>query len=124
MLHVLLCEDDEVDAMYAKRLFGKSDRYVYHRVENGQQGLDFLLNTWSPSDPIVVVTDINMPLLDGVSLLKSIRSNEKTAHIPVFILTISDMDENIEEAYKYAVNGYLLKPIDLLEFERLIGNVV
>jgi CheY-like chemotaxis protein len=117
MCKILLVEDDDVDAMFLARLLKKTDKYDLDHCENGVEAEAYLNNNWNGTDKLVILTDINMPLMDGLELLQVIRANEKTSKIPVFIFTTSDDDKNIEEAYKYGVNGYLLKPFTLDEFE-------
>ena len=117
MYKILLVEDDEIDAMFLARLFDKSNKYNLEHCENGEEAVSYLENDWNGRDKLVVLTDINMPLMDGLELLQDIRGKEKTSKLPVFVFTTSDDDKNIEEAYKYGVNGYLLKPLTLDEFE-------
>tara|TARA_B110000211_G_scaffold232813_1_gene297410 strand:- start:884 stop:1255 length:372 start_codon:yes stop_codon:yes gene_type:complete len=117
MCKILLVEDDDVDAMFLARLFDKTNKYELEHCENGVEAESYLSNKWNGEDKLVVLTDINMPLMDGLELLQVIRGNEKTSKLPVFVFTTSDDDKNIEEAYKHGVSGYLLKPLTLEEFE-------
>lgn len=120
MCKVLLVEDDDVDAMFLARLFDKSSKYELHHCENGKEAEDFLRETWNGTDKLVILTDIEMPVMNGLEFLKVVRSSEKTASLPVFIFTTSDDDQNIKEAYQYGVNGYFLKPLTLEEFENAL----
>ena len=110
-MRVILVEDDEVDVMYLERLFKKVDKYIPEFFPNGEEAFSYLLNKWDGKEELVVLSDINMPIMDGITLLKKIRENEKTAKLPVFLFTTSDDDDNIEKAYEFNVSGYLLKPL-------------
>lgn len=123
MLKVLLVEDDEVDAMFLKRLFQKTDKYHLEHCENGKEALEFLKNSWDGEEELVVLTDINMPIMGGIELLKNLRKEEKSSDLPVFVFTTSDDDKNIEEAYNYGISGYLLKPLTLVEFEEALEDI-
>lgn len=117
MCKILLVEDDDIDAMFLARLFEKSDKYILDHCVNGKEAENYLQNTWDGVEKLVVLTDINMPVMNGLELLQSIRQEFKTEKLPVFVFTTSDDDRNIEEAYRYGVSGYLLKPLTLSDFE-------
>lgn len=123
MQRVLLVEDDEVDAMFLKRLFRKTDKYFLDHTENGKEALEFLKKSWDGQEDLVILTDINMPIMGGIDLLRNLRKDERTANLPVFVFTTSDDDKNIEEAYNYGISGYLLKPLTLIEFEEALEEI-
>lgn len=116
-MKVILVEDDAVDTMYLERLFAKVEKYEAEFFVNGQEAYHFLANKWDGKEELVVLSDVNMPVLGGIELLKKVRENEKTLNIPFFIFTTSDDDANIEKAFEYNVSGYLLKPLTISEFE-------
>lgn len=116
-MRVILVEDDEVDVMYLERLFKKTDKYDASFFSNGREALTFLENSWDGVEELAVLSDINMPVMDGITLLQKIRENEKTSKLPVFVFTTSDDDVNIEKAFELDVSGYLLKPLTIAEFE-------
>lgn len=122
-MRVVLVEDDDVDLMYLERLFSKSDKYEAVFFPNGQEALNFLVNEWDGSEELAVLSDINMPVMDGLTLLKKIRETEKTKELPVFVFTTSDDDGNIEVAFNLKVSGYLLKPLTIEEFESSLEEV-
>jgi two-component system response regulator len=59
-----------------------------------------------------MLLDINMPKLGGLEVLKAIRSDERTKHLPVVILTTSNEDKDRASAYNYFTNSYVVKPAD------------
>ncbi len=122
-MKLVLVEDDEVDVMYLERLFNKSDKYEAVFFPNGQEALSFLNDQWDGQEELAILSDINMPVMDGLTLLKKIRENEKTSSLPMFVFTTSDDDANIEKAFELNVSGYLLKPLTIEEFESSLEEV-
>lgn len=66
--------------------------------------------------PVVVLLDLNLPRLDGIDVLKTIRSHERTRYLPVVMLTSSDHERDRLAAYHHRVNSYVKKPIDYDQF--------
>lgn len=122
-MRVVLVEDDEVDIMYLERLFNKAEKYDASFFQNGKEALSYLLNDWDGVEEIAVLSDINMPVMDGITLLGKIREHEKTKKLPVFVFTTSDDDLNIEKAFELNVSGYLLKPLTIAEFESSLQEI-
>lgn len=120
MMKVLLVEDDEVDALFVTRLFKKTESYHLIHKEHGGLALEYIENEWDENEKLIVLTDVNMPVMGGLELLKNIRRLEKSKSIPVFVFTSSDGDTKIEEACKLGGNGYLLKPLVLSDFEQVL----
>lgn len=115
-LNVLLVEDDEIDRKAVKRAFSQLQMPV-HIVEaiDGRQALD-ILNGESdiapPPDPFVILLDINLPQLDGIEVLRQLRSEVtdlKLRNAIVFVLTTSEAERDRERAYAQNIAGYLVK---------------
>ena len=93
-----------------------------HVVHDGVEALDFLFcrNTYASRSPDVppdvVLLDIKLPKINGLEVLRQIKSNERTRAIPVVMLTSSAVDRDLVEAYAGGANSYIQKPVD---FERL-----
>jgi two-component system, response regulator len=66
--------------------------------------------------PAVILLDLNIPKMNGLEVLKAIRADERTRHLPVVILTTSNEDRDRMEAYVHNVNSYVLKPLDYDQF--------
>ena len=81
----------------------------YHDTVEAEDGL-YALKKLQSDDIDFVISDWNMPNMDGLDLLKSIRADDKLKHIPVLMVTAEAKKENILEAAKNAVNGYIVKP--------------
>ncbi|MBA4367068.1 MAG: hypothetical protein C0403_05450 [Desulfobacterium sp.] len=118
---ILLVEDDPGHA----RLIEKNlRRYVANEIiklSDGQQAVDFLFcegayaQSVRPS-PLVVLLDLNMPVLDGFHVLKRMKENSRTRRIPVIILTSTDDAREVSKCYDLGCNVYITKPVDYEKF--------
>ena len=114
----LIIEDDDVDMMSIERSFKKLRlKNPTKRALDGVDALEILhgSGTQSPLEkPYILFLDLNMPRLNGLDFLKKLRDHEETKDARVFVLTTSDTDFDISEAYAQNVNGYIVKS-DLTE---------
>ena len=107
-----------------------------HRIPNkvrhffdGQTALDYLLQRGEFSDPAVsvrpqvVLLDLRLPRVDGIEILKTIKSDEKLMSIPVVVLTTSEAEKDVTRAYGNHANSYLVKPVGFEEFKQLMDHL-
>lgn len=120
---ILLVEDNEDDAELTARAFSQAKiPNPLVRVRDGVEALDYLhaRGRYVERDttvlPVVVLLDLNLPRLDGIDVLKSIRSHAHTRYLPVVMLTSSDHERDRLAAYHQQVNSYVKKPIDYDQF--------
>ncbi|MEM9950234.1 MAG: response regulator [Chloroflexota bacterium] len=94
-------------------------------VENGQLAIDYVTAfiNQTPNESLLILLDINMPVLDGFQVLERLKSNPRTKHIPVIMLTSTDSEEEIQRAYALGCNVYLRKPVDYEQFMVAIKNL-
>ena len=120
---ILLVEDNPGDIELTKRAFSKcniANELVV--VEDGEEALDYLFCTGSYVGrncrdlPTVVLLDLNLPKINGLEVLNSIRANAKTKRLPVVIMTSSNEEKDITSAYNGGANSYVRKPVDYHEF--------
>jgi two-component system response regulator len=120
---ILLVEDNSSDeklTVLALEECGIANDIVVAR--DGAAALDFLAATGPYSDrnpnelPTVVLLDLKLPKIDGLDVLRRIRSEERTRLLPVVILTSSKEDEDVLRGYALGANAYVRKPVDFLEF--------
>jgi two-component system response regulator len=119
---ILLVEDDLADAemtMDALREAHLANPIVH--VEDGIEALDYLHRAGAYADrndgnPTVVLLDIKMPRMDGIEVLREIRSKEDTKHIPVVILSSSREERDLAASWDLGVNAYVVKPVDAEQF--------
>ncbi|MBI3441608.1 MAG: response regulator [Proteobacteria bacterium] len=120
---ILVVEDSTPDYESILRAFKKMgiNNPVY-RCECGEDALDYLRQTNKYQDaekaprPGIVLLDLNLPGLDGRSVLKQIKNDSKLRAIPVIVLTTSTSDKDIEECYNNGANSYMVKPVDWEKF--------
>ena len=115
---ILMADDDDDDYMLTQKALKKSKLInKMHRVKDGEELLDFLLNKKQYKDsekfprPGVILLDLNMPKKDGREALKEIKSNTKLRDIPVIVFTTSKAEEDIYRSYKLGVNSFITKPV-------------
>ncbi len=124
VVNILIVEDDEIDVESLKRLFDKKDiKNPIYRASNGVEALEIMRgenNRDKVPKPYVVLLDINMPLMNGIELLKELRNDENLKDSVVFILTTSPRDEDKSISYQLNVAGYFLKQ-DIKELVNLLS---
>lgn len=91
-----------------------------HLAEDGIDGLDRLAN----ADPHLIITDINMPRLDGFGVIERVRASETHASIPVLVLTTETGSELKERARKAGATGWIVKPFDDVRLVDTINRVL
>lgn len=110
-INILLVEDDEVDVMDIARSLEKAK--IIHNLtvaNNGEHAVE-ILNTKPLPD--IALIDINMPKMNGLELLETIRKNPSWKHLKCFILTTSDHKTDRSTAKELEVSGYIIKPLKL-----------
>jgi two-component system response regulator len=120
---ILLVEDNDDDAELTTRAFNRANvKNPMVRARDGQEALDYLFGrgAYAKRDvrdlPAVTLLDINMPRISGMDVLKAIRADERTQHLPVVVLTSSNEDGDRINAYSHFANSYVLKPVDYDQF--------
>ncbi len=121
----LLVEDDEVDVMALKRAFKNNN--IQNKLDiasNGIEALDMLHGrNVELVKPDLILLDINMPKMNGLELLKTIRNDNKLKTLAVVVLTTSDNEKDKIEAYNLNVAGYILKPVQVEDFIGIMAVV-
>jgi CheY-like chemotaxis protein len=89
-------------------------------AEDGEEALDYLNKRGKFINeiglPAVILLDVKMPMMDGIEVLKHIRSDDKLKLIPVIMLTSSSEERDIVASYKLGANSFVVKPVDVLQF--------
>jgi len=118
---ILLVEDNADDVALTLRAL-KSNNITNDVVvaQDGVQALDYLFGvhggTAPEAAPAVVLLDLKLPKINGLEVLRRIRSEERTKLLPVVILTSSDEERDIIDGYSLGANSYVRKPVDFVEF--------
>jgi CheY-like chemotaxis protein len=119
---ILLVEDDPRDVELT--LTALEDHKLANEVvvaRDGQKALDYLrcegeYSTRTGENPAVLLLDLKLPKVDGLEVLKEIRSDERLKLIPVVVLTSSQEEKDMVRSYTLGVNAYVVKPVDFHEF--------
>lgn len=127
---LLLVEDNPDDEALAVRALKKN--HVLNEVivvRDGAEALDYLYGTGKyegrdvAKQPEVVLLDLKLPKVDGLEVLKRIRSDERTKYLPVVVLTSSSEEKDLVESYKLGANSYIRKPVDFQQFSEAIQQL-
>ena len=120
---ILLAEDDKVDAMTVKRAL--RDLKVTNPliiVENGEEALEYLRDP-NKAKPGIILLDLNMPKMNGIEFLEIAKKDDKIKRIPVVVLTTSKEDQDKIESFNLGVAGYMIKPVDYLQFVEVVKTI-
>ena len=120
---ILLVEDNDDDATLTGMAFKHSHiGNPIVRARDGVEALDYLfargphVGRTVADLPAVVLLDLNLPRVDGIQVLKAIRADPRTSHLPVVVLTSSNEDKDRLAAYDHHANSYVRKPVDYDNF--------
>jgi len=126
-IEILLVEDNEGDARLAKEAMRDSKiRNTIHHVIDGVEAMDFLRKKGKFAGaprPDIILLDLNLPRKDGREVLAEIKEDCDLKRIPVVILTVSKSEEDILKTYNWHANCYISKPIDLIEFLKVVKSI-
>ena len=120
MRPILLVEDDSVDAMTVKRAMkevGVTKPLVH--LTDGEDALKYLKDN-SSEQPSMILLDLNMPRMDGIEFLKTIKSDPSLRAIPVVVLTTSRNAHDVLESFELGAAGYMVKPVDYANFVEIV----
>jgi len=129
-IEILLADDSTADVELTIRALRRHKLANNIQVaEDGQEALDFVFCRGAhvgrsfADAPKVILLDLKMPKVDGIEVLRAIRSDPRTRAIPVVILTSSKEQRDIVEGYKLGVNAYIQKPVDFDEFRKVVEQI-
>ena len=109
-INILLVEDNVADVVLIEEGLKQTQHDVdLDTVEDVSEALYYL----QYKTPDLILLDINLPKVNGLDLLENIRKNDKQKHIPVVVLTASNSQQLILEAYQKQANSYMIKPLDI-----------
>jgi CheY-like chemotaxis protein len=118
---ILLVEDNQVDIDLTLLAFSRIN--FVQPVQIARDGAETLeiVEQWHKGNPMpcLVLLDINIPKVNGLEVLHTIKGSNRTRHIPVVILTSSTNDADLRTAYEFGANSYIIKPVDFEEFKTL-----
>src|SRR5262245_39225059 len=115
-LTILLAEDDDGHATLIQRNLRRTrlePRIV--RLQDGQEAVEYITNhraLLQSSRPVLLLLDIQMPRLDGMEVLRRLKSDPDTRSMPVYMLTTTDNPQEVERCFALGCNVYLTKPVE------------
>jgi two-component system, response regulator len=129
-IEILLVEDNPSDAELTLHALKKCKvaNHILH-VRDGAEALEFLFRRGEHSArgredrPMLVLLDLKLPKVDGLQVLKQIKSDPRTKAIPVILLTSSKEESDMAAGYQLGVNSYIQKPVNFGEFQEVVRQL-
>lgn len=120
---ILLVEDDEVDRITVQRAL-KEIRVTneLQTAGNGEEALEVLKDA-NRERPGIILLDLNMPRMNGVEFLRTIKNDDELKRIPVVVLTSSREEQDRVESFNLSVAGYMIKPVDYRQFVEVVRAI-
>jgi two-component system response regulator len=130
-VEILLVEDNPSDLEVALRALKEQNLCNNVQVaRDGEEALDFIFcqgpfvgRRLDEFLPRVILLDLKLPLIDGLEVLRQIRADARTRHVPVVVLTSSTEERDVVESYALGVNSYITKPVDFDQFRDAMKTI-
>lgn len=129
-MDILLIEDNPEDVEITLRAFQKHHiANKIHVVRDGEEALECLFSTgrYAEHSPCrntrLILLDLKLPKVDGLEILQKCKTDLRTKHIPVVVLTSSREERDLAESYNYGVNSYVVKPVDFPQFSDAVRQL-
>jgi two-component system response regulator len=129
-VEILLIEDNAADVELTQHAFEVD--HLANRIEvvrDGEEALDFLFcrgayaHRCFDRPPRLVLMDLKLPKVDGLDVLRQIKSDPRTRAIPVIVMTSSTEESDLVRSYHYGVNSYIQKPVDFKDFQKIVQTL-
>jgi CheY-like chemotaxis protein len=126
---ILLVEDDAADAEMTLRALRRNNlANRVHWVKDGAQALDYIARSGEYAGrggtlPRLVMLDLKMPKVDGIEVLRRLKSTPETRNIPVVVMTSSNEEKDVLASYELGVNSYIVKPVQFEAFLETVAKI-
>ena len=128
--YILLVEDNPDDEELTLLSLRKNNlAHDIVVVRDGVEAIEFLFGTGQYAgrdtghSPTVILLDLKLPKLDGLGVLKRLRADDRTRHLPVVVLTSSSQDADVLASYNLGANSYVRKPVEFGAFVEAVSNL-
>src|SRR5262249_53878364 len=124
---ILLVEDNPADVFLVREALKQMNDANLHVVTNGQDALFFIRREGAYTNvrrPDLIFLDLNLPKKNGRTVLTEMKGDPTLRHIPVIIFTSSSAPQDIYQAYSFFANSYIVKPMNLADFLRVVQDTV
>lgn len=130
LIEIILAEDNPSDAqltILALKCANITNTVVH--LKDGAETLDYIFSTGNyagktlPEMPRIILLDMKMPKLNGLDVLRKLKKEKSTQHIPVVVFTSSHEDSDVKECYALGVNSYVVKPLDFGQFSKVVEKI-
>jgi len=127
-VEILLVEDDPQDAELTQRVLARKHlANCVTWVKDGAEALDYIFRRGkyagrTDEHPRLILLDLKLPKVDGIEVLRQLKSHEDTKTIPVVMLTSSAEESDVVKSYRLGVNSYIVKPVDFEQFGDTVAN--
>ena len=122
---ILLVEDNPMDVDLTQRAFAR--RKITNPVQVARDGEEALsqVERWHTGEPLpmLILLDLKLPRVDGLEVLRRLKSDPDFLYIPVVVLTTSSEDKDVQMAYRLGANSYIVKPVDFDRFIEMVGQI-
>jgi two-component system response regulator len=129
-IEVLIVEDDPRDAELTLRALKKNNlANSVFIAEDGEEAINFFFcrgkfeNRSFNNPPKVVLLDLKLPKISGLEVLRLVKGDKRTCHIPVVVVTSSREEPDMKDAYELGVNSYVVKPVDFDKFVNAMSSL-
>jgi two-component system response regulator len=129
-VEILIVEDDPRDAELTLRALRKNNLANNVLIaEDGAEALDFFFCKGKfemrkiSSPPKVVLLDLKLPKVSGLEVLRAVKADKRTSHIPIVIVTSSKQEPDMKDAYDLGANSYVVKPVDFDQFLNAMSSL-
>ena len=122
---ILLVEDNPMDVDLTRRAFIR--RKVNHPIEVARDGEEVLafISSWGEQRPLplLILLDLKLPKVDGLEVLRHLKTHPRFHVIPVVVLSTSTEDRDIQIAYREGANSFIVKPVDFDQFMHIVEYI-
>lgn len=123
--HILLVDDNNLDIDLFERAIRKTNANIVLDTAKGGEPALACMKQWESGAPmpIVILLDLKMPKINGLEVLKALKSHPRFKTIPVVVLTSSNETTDIQHAYELGANSYIMKSVDYDEFAKAVALI-